>query len=588
MKDLWRIARLMRPYAGWMGLGLVAALVTVGASMGLMATAGWLITAMAVAGASGAAINYFTPAALIRTFAILRSGGRYLERLATHEATLRLLAGLRAWLFERLEPLAPAGLQAARSGDLLSRLGTDVDDLSSLYLRLLIPVLVAALGGAAAVGFFALYDSRLALIALLGLSLAGIAWPWAMQRLGATAAARQVATAAALRSAVVDGIQGMAELAIYGRSASQAEAIAALSDACVTDQRRLAHLEGLSLAGTGLTANLTLWGGLILVIPLVGSGALDGPTLTLLAFVLIACFEAVASLPAAFKSLGTTRAAARRLLDILDQAPPVTDPEVPAPLPREYSLTFDRVSLRYGSDRPPALDQVSFAVQAGEHIALLGPTGSGKTSLVNLLARLWDCDAGQIRLGGEDIRRLRAGDLRRQIAVVSQDSHLFNTTIRENLLLARPTATTDELARACHVAQLGGFIATLPDGYDTQIGEAGVCLSGGQARRLAIARALLHDAPILVLDEPTEGLDSATARALMCAIRDMMAGRTLLLISHRLADLATVERIIFLDRGRVHDQGRHDELVLRCPAYRRLLDRLDAERLPAPCLPGRP
>ncbi len=577
MRDLLRVLQHTRRYANWMALGIFAALVTLVANIGLLATAGWFIAAMAVAGASGTAINYFTPAALIRAFAIARSAGRYLERLVTHEATFRLLAGLRVWFFEHLEPLAPARLQQTRSGDLLSRIRADIDCLDNLYLRLLLPILVAVLGAGAAVAFLALYSGALAVLALAGLLLAGLVLPALVQRLGAPPSARQVETAAALRTAAVDGLQGMAELTVYGQAQRQSRAIAALSTAWVADQRRLASLNGLSLAGAGLLANLTLWGGLIILVPLVGLGRIDGPELTMLAFVLLACFEAVAPLPPAFRSLGAILAATRRLLALIDTEPAVPEPSAPAALPPRLDLVFDTVSLRYQPDAPWALQDVSFAVRAGERVALIGPSGSGKSSVINLLLRFWDYQGGCITLGGVDIRTVSGQDIRRQVAVVSQHGHLFNTSIRENLLLARPGATPEQLEQACAAAQIQELIASLPQGYDTPVGEAGLRLSGGQARRLLIARAVLRDAPILVLDEPTEGLDSATARSLMTAIQTLMAGRTVLLVSHRAADLAGMDRIILLDQGRVLDQGVHAELLTRCPAYRGLFDRLGEE-----------
>lgn len=585
MSELLRLLRLLQPYAGWMALGLLAALVTLVAQVGLLAISGWFIAAMAVAGVSGTAINYFTPAAVIRAFAILRTGGRYLERLVTHEATLRLLSRLRAWLFEHLEPLAPAGLQDARSGDLLSRIGADIDTLDKFYLRLMVPVLAALIGGGAAVLFLAVYDGGLALVALIGLLVAGVLVPWGVQRLSASAAARQVTTSAELRTAVVDGLQGMSELAVYGRQQVQARIVDDLSATWVDDQRRLAELNGVSLAAIGLIANLSVWAGLLVAIPLVGSGQLAGPDLVMVALFLLACFEAVAPLPQAFQSLGATLTAARRLFAIVDARPAVVDPTGVSPEPRELDLVFDAVAMRYAADRPRALDGLSFSLAPGERLAIVGATGSGKTSVVNLLLRFWDYEAGSIRLGGHELRRFRAADLRRLIGVVSQHSHLFHTSIRENLLLANPDASDAALQRACEVAQLDAFIATLPDGYDTLVGEGGVGLSGGQARRLAIARAVLRDAPILVLDEPTEGLDSGTAQALMGAVRRLMSGRTVLLITHRLADLAEMDRILLIDRGTLVDEGRHDDLLERCASYRQLFDRL-GDAAP-PSAPGR-
>jgi len=586
MRDLLRLLALMRPHAGWMGLGLLASFLTLVANVGLLTVSGWFIAAMAVAGASGAPINYYTPAALIRAFAILRSAGRYVERLLTHDATFRLLASLRVWLFEHLEPLAPAGLQGERSGDLLSRIRADIDTLEALYVRMLIPVAVAVLGVAAAVAFLAAFNLGLALLGLVGLMLAGVVLPLATQRLSASDSARRVTAAAALRVAVVDGVQGMGELAVYGQAARQAQVVDELSTAWVGAQRRLADLHGLSQALTGLLANLTLWGGLIVMVPLVTAGELSGPGLAMLALFLLACFEAVAPLPQAFQLLGGTLVAARRLFAIADARPAVVEPDAPSPTPEGFELALAGVSLRYGPERPLALRDVSFRLCPGEALALVGPTGSGKTSLVNLLLRFWDYESGEALLGGEDLRRFQGPDLRRQIAVASQDSHLFNTSIRENLLLAAPEASTEALHEACRVAQIHDFIVDLPQGYDTELGEAGVRLSGGQARRLVIARALLRDAPILILDEPTEGLDPTTAKALMRGVRSAMAGRSLLVITHRAADLIGMDRIAFIEGGAILDQGPHHDMLTRCWPYRSLFERLGDTPGDAPSAPG--
>jgi len=269
----------------------------------------------------------------------------------------------------------------------------------------------------------------------------------------------------------------------------------------------------------------------------------------MLAMFALAAFEAVAPLPAAFQSLGKTRAATRRVLEILDAEPLVVEPTAPAPPPKGFAIAFEKVSFTYPGAQRPALNGIDLQWPEGAKIALLGPTGAGKTTLVNLLLRFWPPDRGRITLGGTDIAALGGEEVRRHIAVVSQHTHLFSGTIRENLLLADPAASQQRLEQACRSAELHGFIAAQPEGYETQVGESGVALSGGQARRLAIARALLKDAPILVLDEPTEGLDGPTAQALMHTLHGLMDERTVLLITHRPEGLEDMDRILVLDQG---------------------------------------
>jgi ATP-binding cassette subfamily C protein CydC len=553
MRDLGRLLGLFRPYAGWMLLGILLSFVTLIANLTLMAVSGWFIASMAIAGAAGVSMNYFTPAAMIRACAIGRTLGRYAERLVTHEATLRLLSGLRVWFYQRLEPLAPARLQQYRSGDLLSRIRADIDTLDNFYLRTLVPAVTAALAGAAFLLMLLIYDPRLAVILLISLLLSGVGIPWLVRHLGEAPGRGLVTLKSELRAATIDGVQGLAELQAYGAAKAQADRIDALSHALARAQGRMSGLSGLSQGALGLTANLALWLTVWTAIPLVREGALPPPDLAMLAMFVLAAFEAVAPLPAAFQSLGETRAAARRVWEILDARPLVEEPTSPEPPPKGLGIRFEGVSFSYpGTDRK-ALSGIDLDCPEGAKVAILGPTGSGKTTLINLLLRFWPPDQGRITLGGIDIARLGGEAVRARIAVVSQHTHLFSGTIRENLLLAQPGASQDRLEQACRAAEIHDFIATQPEGYETQVGEIGIALSGGQARRLAIARALLKEAPILVLDEPTEGLDGPTAQALMMTLHQLMESRSVLLITHRLEGLEGMDEVRVLRQGSLVD-----------------------------------
>ncbi len=612
MRELIRLWRLFRPYRGWMLGGFFVALVTLLANVTLMAVSGWFITAMAVAGAAGIAMNYFTPAALIRGSAIGRTAGRYFERLITHEATLRQLAGLRVWFYRHLEPLAPARLMEYHSADLLTRIRADIDALDNLYVRVLVPVLVAITAGLAFFVFTALFDLGLALLLLGMLLVAGVLLPWWGHRLGKQPGRRIVEIQAELRQAGIDGTQCLSELLIYGAADSHARRLDALSRALVVEQERMSQLTGIAQAATGLTANLTLWGMLWLGIPLVHDGSLAPPQLAMLALFSLATFEAVAPLPMAFQQLESTLTAARRLFAIVDTEPAVPEPTGPAPQPKDSGLVIKGLRFRYQSkatrgkgsgsvddsadgssgadsgsgmrsgsgsgddsgagstDERPTLDGIDLKLPPGRRVAIVGATGSGKSTLFNLLLRFWAPEAGTIQLGGVPLEQFPGEDLRSRIALVSQHTHLFDTSIRENLLIAAPDAPQGLLEQACATAQIHDFIADLPDGYDTWVGETGVRLSGGQARRIAIARALLRDAPILLLDEPTEGLDAVTERALMDAVQQLMEGRTVLMITHRPVALAQMDEILVLDHGRIIERGTHAEL-LKAPIYPRLL-----------------
>ncbi|NEV60465.1 thiol reductant ABC exporter subunit CydC [Thiorhodococcus minor] len=555
MTELRRLWILFRPYRGWMLLGTLAAILTLIANVTLMAAAGWFLTAMAAAGIAGVAMNYFTPAALIRGSAMIRTAGRYGERLVNHEATFRLIASLRVWFYRHLEPLAPARLQQYHSGDLLSRIRADIDALDNLYVRVLVPVVVANISILLFTVFLLFYHPLLAISGLSFLIVAGVGLPIWSQLRGQAPGQRIAEDEGTLRTAVVDGVQGMAELTLYGATERQAQRIDGLSRRLVADQSRLSSDHGLTQAAVGLCASLSLWVLLWLAIPMVHDGTILPPQLAMLALFTLASFEAVAPLPQAFQLLGRTLAAARRLFAIVDTQPAVPAPSGASPMPRGFDVEIANVSFSYPEANKPALSEISLRVPEGGRAAVIGATGSGKSTLFNLLLRFWAPSAGTIRVGGKDILDFHGDDLRRHIAVVSQHTYLFDATIRENLLIANPEASQGSLEAACRVAQIHDFISELPDGYDTWVGETGVRLSGGQGRRIAVARALLKDAPILLLDEPTEGLDAATERDLMQALGKLMAGRTVLLITHRPAGLDWVDQVLVLDQGRELARG---------------------------------
>ena len=574
--DLRRLLRLFMPYWRWMLAGAALSLATLLANVGLMAVSGWFIAAMALAGVTGSAINYFTPAALIRGFAIVRTAGRYIERLVTHEATFRLLAQLRVWFYLGLEPLAPAALQSYRGADLLGRIQADIESLNHIYLRVLVPVVVAISGTLLIVAALALFSLPVALLTLLFLLLAGLALPAWMFRRGCGPGQRIVALRAALRETVIDDLQGLAELRVYGAQVRHAQHSDSLSAQLIAEQTQMSRLSGFAQASLLACATLAMWSTLLVAVPEVGPGGLPTPDLAMLALLVMASFEAVLPLPSALQMLGETLAAARRIFALVDTPPVLQAPLEPQTLSGRHDLQLSGVSLRYRDTGAWALQDLDLTLPAGGRLAVVGASGAGKSSLVNLLLRFRDYQAGSVQLGGVELRDCDPQALRSQIAVVSQDSYLFNATIRDNLLVARPDADDAALEAACRDAQIHDFIVSLPDAYDTELGEAGVRFSSGQARRLAIARALLLNAPILILDEPGEGLDTLTERALLGAIMRLMEGRSVLLITHRLSALADlVDEVVVLDQGRCVQRGTVDALLGVDGPYRALQDAFD-------------
>lgn len=537
--DLRRLFVLMRPQRGWMAAGIALALLSTLAGIGLLAVAGHFITAMALAGVGGVAINYYTPAALIRLFAILRTGGRYAERLVTHDATLRVLARLRVWLFARLVPLAPAGLGELRSAELFSRLRADVDALEHAYLGVLIPLLVAVVVTLVVIVLSLIYLPLLALPLLLLFGIGGALLPrWALRRSRAPGAVI-VECGEELRALAVDGVRGRAELALYGAEAAHAERLAAVAARQRQAQRRVESLQALGSAGVMLSAQLAVACVVLLGLPALRNGHLAAPDLTMLTLLALAAFEAVAPLPEAWAQLGATLTCARRVFALADTPPPVVDAQTASPSIQRHDLRVRAVRLRYAAQAPWVLDGIDLDLPQGRRMALVGPSGAGKSSLVGALTRLYPYQ-GSITLGGTPLDIWRGDDVRAQMAVVEQQPYLFDATLGDNLRLARPNATEAQLENVIAQAQLNDYVASLPQGLRTWVGENGVRVSGGEARRIAIARALLADPPILVLDELSEGLDAVTAAKLYDALDAAMRGRSVLLITHRLGSLATL------------------------------------------------
>jgi thiol reductant ABC exporter CydC subunit len=548
LDTLRRLLGLAAPLKGRLAVALLPALFTVVAGIGLMTTSAYLIAAAALhpsVAELGVAIVG------VRFFGVTRGLCRYAERYLTHWVTFHLLARLRVWFYSSLEPLAPARLLAFRSGDLLSRIVADIETLQEFYGRVILPPLVAGLVGLLMTGALAAADPALAGAWLAFYVLAGVAVPLLVHLVGGRWSAALVQARADLTVDIVDGVQGMADLIAFGATGRHEARIAATNRRLIGLQRRLAWVAGLQAALMSLLMHAAVWTMLLLAIPPVRAGRLDGVYLAALVLGGLAAFEAVAGLPAAAHQFGSSLAAARRLFHIVDSVPAVVDPPAPALPPIRYDLAVEDLTFRYPGSLTPALDRVSFTVPAGRCLALVGPSGAGKSTLVGLLARFWEYEAGSIRLGDGELRDYAAADVRRLLAVVSQQTHLFNTTIRENLLMARPTAGPADLDAALAAAQLTDFISSLPLGLDTVIGEQGLRLSGGERQRLALARAFVQDAPILILDEATAHLDALTEQALLAALRDLMRGRTTLLITHRPALLALADDTLLLAAGRV-------------------------------------
>lgn len=547
---LRRLLCLARPQWGVMALAGVLASVTILASFALMAVAGWFIAAMAIAGATTGMMNYFLPAAAIRFLAILRTGGRYLERLVSHDAVFRVLAALRLFLFRRLEPLSPGQLEDRRGADLASSLIGDIDTLQHAFLRLGVPLAVSLACSILVVAVLAVLHPPTALVVAGLLLCSGGLVPALARRAAAGPGADAVRLRAELREATVDLLQGATDLGAAGATERQLAALDSLSSRLCDAQRRAAAPAALAEAAVGLAAGLALFGAALLSVAGVAAGHLAPQMAPMLALAALASFEAVAPLPAAMQRWGEVMAAARRIFAIADMTPRIVPPPCPSPQPRDAGLVFKGVRLSYAADAAPALDGLDLRIASGGRVALLGPSGAGKSSIGRLLLRFVEYE-GEILLGGHELRRYHTEDLRRHVGLAAQDAPLFNGTLRGNLLMAAPEADEKAIARALSAARLADFVAGLPEGLDTVVGEAATRISAGEARRLVVARTLLRDPMILVLDEPTENLDATTARQLLRSLAQATAGRTTILITHDPAAAAAfADEIIHLAGGR--------------------------------------
>jgi ATP-binding cassette, subfamily C, bacterial CydC len=567
VKTLARLLAFLGPFARWTALSVLLGVLTVLSGMGLLGTSAYLIASAALH-PSVAALEVAIVG--VRFFGITRAVFRYLERLVSHSVNFRLLAGLRTWFYNRIEPLAPARLQSFRGADLLARAIADIETLENFYVRAVAPPLVALVVTLFAGWFVGRYDPRLALVLVFALLAAGAGLPLLVYLLNREPGRAIIERRAALNTHLLDLIQGMPDILVYGQGEAQLQRIREAGQALGHAQKRSNQVGALADALALLLSGLALWGVLVLAIPDVGV-KIDGVTLAVLALVTLASFEATAPLTQAAQHLESSLHAARRLFVLADAAPEIHPPKEPLPAPVSIDLRIRGVDFVYGEDAP-ALNDFSLDLPPGRHVALVGPSGAGKTSLFNLLLRFWDYDRGEILLDGRDLRCYDPVDVRRCMAVIPQKPYLFAGTLRQNLLLARAAVDPGELEQVLQQSGLDELVSRLPEGLDTWLGERGVQISGGESQRIALARALLSGAPLLLLDEPTTGLDAASERQVMAAIRQVSAGRSLLLITHRLAGLEEMDELIVLQDGRIAERGRPADLLSSGGIYAKMLE----------------
>ncbi|HFV9293491.1 TPA: cysteine/glutathione ABC transporter ATP-binding protein/permease CydC [Serratia fonticola] len=573
MRVLLPFLALYRRHTFLILLGIVLAIVTLLASIGLLALSGWFLAASSLAGLAGLyTFNYMLPAAGVRGAAIFRTAGRYAERVVSHDATFRVLSHLRVFTFRKILPLSPGGIARFRQAELLNRLVADVDTLDHLYLRVISPMVSAAVVVVVVTFGLSWLDVPLALTLGGILLLLLLAVPPIFYRAGKPIGEELTLLRSQYRTDLTAWLQGQAELVVFGALDGFRNKLSATEQRWQSRQWQQASLGGIAQAlmilASGLTVTLLMW----LAAAGIGGDTQPGALIALFAFAALASFEAMMPVAAAFQHLGQVIASATRVKQIIDQQPEVTFPTSgPASQPGA-ELQLSKVSFTYPDQPLPVLNNVTLNIAAGEHIALLGRTGCGKSTLLQLLTRAWNADSGQILLNDQPLASYDEATLRAMTTVVSQRVHIFSSTLRENLRIAAPAASDEDLNLALQQVGLDKLLEN--EGLNAWLGEGGRQLSGGEQRRLGIARALLHQAPLLLLDEPTEGLDAETEQQILALLRQHCRGKTLILVTHRLYGLEHFDRICVMDGGSIVEQGSHAALMRQPGRYAQFRQRI--------------
>lgn len=569
MRELLPYLKLYKKHWFGLSLGMLLAFLTLAASIGLLTLSGWFLSAAAIAGLTIAreTFNYMLPGAFVRGFAMGRTAGRWGERVVSHNATFKLLTDLRIFFFSKLAPLIPGRVSNLRDADLLNRLVADIDAMDHVYLRLVSPMIVGTLGILGLTALVSWFDAELGMTLGAILFALLLTWPVLFYKLGKRNGSELTHNKAALRIATLDWLQGYSELTLFGAEQRYREAILNTQEKLLKNQFFNAHFSGLAqallLLANGWTIVLMLW----LAADGVGGNTPD-PMIALVAFATMASVELLMPIAGAFQHLGQTLTSARRLNDIILSEPDVQFPEHSDSHNQAFSIEYQSVSFSYPDTESEVLKKISLNIPPKHRIAVVGQTGSGKSTLLQLLNRYWDVQQGEIKIAGVPIQKWSESDLRQAISVVSQRVDILNGSLRDNLIMAKPQANDDELAQA--LTQVGLAKLLNDTGLDTWLGDGGRQLSGGEKRRVGIARALLHNAPILLLDEPTEGLDKQTEQQIMQLFEQHFVDKTVVFITHRLVDLDKMDSICLIEQGEIVEHGSHRELLEQQGRYYQL------------------
>ena len=566
MRDLLPYLKLYKKHWFGLSLGMLLAFATLFASIGLLTLSGWFLSAAAIAGLTIAreTFNYMLPGAFVRGFAMGRTAGRWGERVVSHNATFKLLTDLRIFFFTKLTPLIPGKVGALRDADLLNRLVADIDAMDHVYLRLISPVTVGVFGIATLTAFLCWFDLT------LGLTLGGILlallliWPVLFYKLGKRNGQDLTHNKASLRITTLDWLEGYSELTIFGAEERYRNAILTAQQKLISNQFINAHFSGLAQAllmlANGWALVLILWLSADGV-----AGQQPDPMIALMAFATMASFELLMPIAGAFQYLGQTLTSARRLNEVILKEPDIVFNAEPVAHSNEFGIEFSNVNFAYSDDERLVLNDVSIKIAPQQRVAIVGQTGSGKSTLLQLLSRYWDPCSGTVSIADQALPLWNESQLRQAVSVVSQRVDVLNGTLRDNLVMAKPEASDIEVSVALTNV---GLEKLLDDqGLDAWLGDGGRQLSGGEKRRIGIARAILHDAPIILLDEPTEGLDKQTEQSIMSLLEQHFVGKTVLFITHRLVNLDKMDAVCLLEQGQVIEFGSHSDLIKQQGRY---------------------
>ncbi len=591
MRALLPFLKLFKHQWLMMLTGLFLSITTLIAGIALLSLSGWFLSASAVAGlalVTAQSFNYFTPGGGVRFLSMMRTASRYGERLATHEATFKLLTQLRIWAWRKVLPLSARNMQALRQGELLNRLVADIDTLDHIYLRLLTPMLSALLMIGGLYLFVAWIDAKLALILCFSLLLIWLILPWIFYFLGRIPGIKQLESKRLLRIRILEYIQGLAEISLFGANDRFRERLAQSEAALLDSQRAMANVMALSQAA------LILCHGVVVVLTLyaaasgIGEHQPPGPMLAMIAFMALTCIEILMPVAGAFQHLSSCVNAAGRINELVDQTPGIVFNNQNKTPVKQGALQLKNIVFSYKNESEKILKGINLSIQPGEKVALLGQTGCGKSTLLSLITREWEPDSGSLLLDGIEIEAYSQQALTEGLSFVSQRIYLFSGTLRSNLTLAQPdvaeSATgaaqkateniNDQLLIAV-LEKVGLSVLTqVENPLDIWIGEGGRQLSGGEQRRIGVARVLLRDAPLLLLDEPTEGLDKRTEREILALLFEFARNKSVLMISHRLTAMTKMDKIHLMEDGVLRVSGRHTDLLAKDEYYASLHQQL--------------